>query len=58
MGGYFMFDSDDAALLVSLLPAQVHMRGAERLSILVRLVSEEEASNVRAAIWCSHVLSR
>ena len=41
MGGYFMFDSDDAGLLVSLLPAQVHVRGAERLSILVRLVSEE-----------------
>ena len=41
MGGYFMFDSDDAGLLVSLLPSQVHVRGVERLSILVRLVSEE-----------------
>ena len=41
LGGYFAFDSPDAALLVSLLPAVVHMRGAERLSVLVRLVGEE-----------------
>jgi len=41
LGGYFVFDSPDAALLVSLLPALVHVRRAERLSLLVRLVSEE-----------------
>ena len=41
LGGYFAFDSPDAALLVSLLPAMVHVRGIERLSILVRLVGEE-----------------
>ncbi len=41
LGGYFVFDSPDAALLVSLLPALVHVRGVERLSILVRLVGEE-----------------
>ena len=41
LGGYFVFDSADAALLVSLLPALVHVRGAERLSVLVRLVGEE-----------------
>ena len=41
LGGYFVFDSPDAALLVSLLPAMVHVRGIERLSILVRLVGEE-----------------
>jgi AraC-like DNA-binding protein len=41
LGGYFVFDSPDAALLVSLLPALVHVRSAERLSVLVRLVSEE-----------------
>jgi transcriptional regulator GlxA family with amidase domain len=41
LGGYFVFDSPDAALLVSLLPALVHVHGAERLSVLVRLVSEE-----------------
>jgi AraC-like DNA-binding protein len=41
VGGYFVFDSPDAALLASLLPAVVHLRGVERLSILVRLVGEE-----------------
>ena len=41
LGGYFVFDSPDAALLVSLLPALVHVRGIERLSLLVRLVGEE-----------------
>lgn len=40
-GGYFIFDSPDAALLVSLLPAMVHIRGIQRLSLLVRLVGEE-----------------
>ncbi|KOF21177.1 AraC family transcriptional regulator [Ensifer adhaerens] len=43
LGGYFVFETDDAGLLVSLLPAQVHVRGAERLSILVRLLTEEAA---------------
>jgi AraC-like DNA-binding protein len=41
LGGYFVFDSPDAALLVSLLPALVHVRGVERLSLYVRLVGEE-----------------
>src|SRR5690606_25545760 len=41
LGGYFVFDSPDAALLVSLLPAMVHVRGIERLVTLVRLVGEE-----------------
>jgi len=41
LGGYFAFGSPDAALLVSLLPAVVHVRGAERLPVLVRLVAEE-----------------
>lgn len=41
LGGYFVFDSPDASLLVPLLPAVVHVRGAERLSLLVRLVGEE-----------------
>jgi len=43
LGGWFVFDSPDAALLVSLLPAVVHVRGAERLSLLVRLVDEESS---------------
>ena len=43
LGGYFVFDSPDAALLGSLLPALVHVRGAERLATLVRLVGEESS---------------
>jgi AraC-like DNA-binding protein len=41
LGGYFDFESPDAALLVSLLPTVVHVRGVERLTTLVRLVGEE-----------------
>lgn len=41
LGGHFAFDSPDATLLVSLLPALVHIRGVERLGVLVRLVNEE-----------------
>jgi len=41
LGGYFVFDSSDAALLGSLLPAVIHVQGAERLSTLVRLLGEE-----------------
>lgn len=41
LGGRFVFESPDAGLLVSLLPALVHIRGVERLSTLVRLVGEE-----------------
>ncbi|MFA6958993.1 MAG: AraC family transcriptional regulator [Thermoanaerobaculia bacterium] len=41
LGGYFVFESPDAALLVSLLPAVLHVRGVKRLSVLVKLVNEE-----------------
>lgn len=41
LGGYFVFDSPDARLLVPLLPAVMHVRGVERLSVLVRLVADE-----------------
>jgi AraC-like DNA-binding protein len=47
LGGWFEFDSPDSPLLVSLLPSLVHVRGVERLSILVGLVGEE-ASDRRA----------
>jgi AraC-like DNA-binding protein len=43
LGGYFAFDSPDAALVVPLLPSLVHVRGVERLSVLVRLVGEESS---------------
>jgi AraC-like DNA-binding protein len=42
-GGYFSFGSPDAALLVSLLPRMIHIRGIPRLTQLVRLVGEEAA---------------
>lgn len=45
LGGYFLFDSPDAALLVSLLPVLLHVRGVERLSVLVKLVREESMAN-------------
>lgn len=40
-GGYFAFDSPDAALLVSLLPAMIHIHGDARLATLVRLFGDE-----------------
>ena len=39
--GHCSFDSPDAALLVSLLPQLVHVRGEQRLATLVKLVGEE-----------------
>jgi len=45
LGGYFEFDSSNAALLVSLMPALVHVRGVERLSTLVHLVGDECAAH-------------
>lgn len=44
-GGYFAFASPDAALLVSLLPRMIHVRGVPRLEQLVRLVGEEAAGD-------------
>lgn len=39
--GHCVFGSPDAALLVSLLPQLVHVRGEKRLATLVQLVGEE-----------------
>jgi AraC-like DNA-binding protein len=41
LAGHCSFGSPDAALLVSLLPQVVHVRGEQRLATLVQLVSEE-----------------
>ncbi|WP_202845090.1 AraC family transcriptional regulator [Luteimonas saliphila] len=41
LGGAFVFDRTDPALLVSLLPAVVHVRDATRLTQLVAMVAEE-----------------
>ena len=47
LGGYFEFGSPDAALLVSLLPRLVHVRGVERLATLVHLVGGEAEQDDR-----------
>lgn len=39
--GYCVFESPDAALLVSLIPQLIHVRGDERLATLVKLVGDE-----------------
>lgn len=44
LGGWFEFDSPNAQLLVSLLPTLVHLRGAERLQMLVRLIGDESGA--------------
>lgn len=44
VGGAFLFESDDPALLVSLLPTVVHIRDSPRLSRLVQMVGEETMS--------------
>lgn len=43
LGGCFDFDAPDAALLVSLLPALIHVRGVPRLTVLVEMLREESA---------------
>lgn len=43
LGGSFVFDRADPGLLVSLLPAVVHVQGSTRLSHLVQMVGEETA---------------
>ncbi len=46
LGGYFLFDSPDTALLVAFLPKLIHVRGVERLEVLVRLVREETSQSL------------
>lgn len=41
LGGAFLFDGADPALLISLLPSVVHVHGSSRLSQLVHMVAEE-----------------
>lgn len=43
--GYCAFGSSDAALLVSLLPQLIHIRGERRLTALVQLVNEESRTH-------------
>jgi AraC-like DNA-binding protein len=43
--GHCAFGSPDAALLVSLLPQMVHVRGEKRLATIVQLVGEESRAH-------------
>ncbi|HMR51702.1 MAG TPA: AraC family transcriptional regulator [Amaricoccus sp.] len=54
-GGYFAFAAPDAALLVSLLPRVIHVRGVPRLAELVRLLGDEAA---RDAVGRTPILER
>lgn len=42
-GGWFTFAAPDAALLVTLLPRMIHLRGVPRLTQLVHMLGEEAA---------------
>lgn len=55
LGGHFVFDSPDVALLVSLLPALLHVRGVASLSVLVQLVRDECTGHRQGR---DHVISR
>lgn len=41
MVGHCAFGSDDKAILVSLLPEVIHVRGEDRLAVLVRMINDE-----------------
>ncbi len=43
LGGAFLFDCHDSAILVSLLPSVVHVRDSARLRLLVDMVGEESS---------------
>ena len=57
-GGYFRFGSPDAGMLVSLLPAMIHVRGNPRLSQLVRLVATRQRTRASDATSSSSVSSK
>ncbi|PWR23576.1 AraC family transcriptional regulator [Zavarzinia compransoris] len=44
LGGYFVTEAGNGDLFLSLLPKQIHVRGVERLSVLVRLLIGEAAA--------------
>lgn len=43
IGGWFVFGISDAALLVTLLPRLIHIRGIPRLTQIVRMLGDEAA---------------
>ena len=45
MVGHCLFGSDDKTLLVSLLPEIIHVRGEQRLALLVRMINDETGAD-------------
>lgn len=57
MVGHCAFGSDDKAVLVQLLPDLIHVRGAERLMLLVQMINEETGARRTAReMVLSHLL--
>ncbi|BCH57267.1 cupin domain-containing protein [Agrobacterium vitis] len=56
MVGHCTFASDDKALLVSLLPEVIHVRGEERLMMLVRMINDEMRADRTAREMVLHRL--
>jgi hypothetical protein len=56
MVGHCAFGSDDKALLVSLLPEVIHVRGEERLMMLVRMINDETRADRTAREMVLHRL--
>lgn len=56
-GGWFTFAAPDAALLVTLLPRMIHLRGVPRLTQLVHMLGEEAArDDVGRDLILSHLV--
>jgi AraC-like DNA-binding protein len=56
MVGHCAFGSDDKALLVSLLPGVIHVRGEERLMMLVGMINDETRADRSAREMVLHRL--
>ncbi|NEJ69575.1 helix-turn-helix domain-containing protein [Rhizobium phaseoli] len=56
MVGHCAFGSDDKALLVSLLPEVIHIRGEARLTLLVRMINDETRADRTAREMVLHRL--
>src|SRR3546814_4809887 len=56
MVGHCAFGSDDKALLVSLLPEVINVRGGERLMMPVRMINDETRADSNARELVLHRL--
>jgi hypothetical protein len=58
LGGWFVFDSPDAGVLVSLVPSVVHVRGLESCRRRFAWWARRRATHDPAGAWCSPGWSR